>query len=83
MDLLKTMMANRAAAGVVHDPKPRTTGVGGRRRKASKAERAKAQAPGSKAMRTFICEEKPSKKVVKDHLEAIIAEECASSSDEG
>jgi hypothetical protein len=33
-------------------------------------------------MRKFICEEKPSKKIVKEHLEAIIAAECASSSDE-
>ena len=83
MDLLKTMLANRANATVLHDPKPRTTTVGGRRRKATKAERAKANAPGSKAMRSFIIEEKPGKKVIKEHLEAIIAEECASSSDEG
>jgi hypothetical protein len=33
-------------------------------------------------MRKFICEEKPSKKVVKEHLEAMIDAECASSSDE-
>jgi hypothetical protein len=33
-------------------------------------------------MRAFIIEEKPSKKVVKDHLEAIIARECATSSEE-
>jgi len=33
-------------------------------------------------MRTFIIEEKPSKKVVKEHLEAIIAAECASSDED-
>jgi len=82
MDLLKTMMANRAQATAIHDPKPRYTETGGRRRRATKAERAKANAPGSKAMRTFIIEEKPGKKVVKEHLEAIIAEECASSDED-
>jgi hypothetical protein len=82
MDLLKTMIANRAQATVVHDPKPRYTETGGRRRTATKAERAKANAPGSKAMRTFIIEEKPGKKVVKEHLEAIIAAECASSDED-
>jgi hypothetical protein len=82
MDLLKTMLANRASATAIHDPKPRTTSTGGRRRQATKTERAKANAPGSKAMRTFIIEEKPSKKVVKEHLEAIIAAECASSDED-
>lgn len=33
-------------------------------------------------MRDFIIEEKPSKKVVKDHLEAIVDQECVSSSEE-
>jgi hypothetical protein len=79
MDLLKCMMANRASMPIVSDPKPRTQNG---RKTASKAERAKAQTPGSRAMRKFICEEKPSKKVVKEHLEAMIDAECASSSDE-
>lgn len=78
MDLLKSMLANRAQAVKVVDPKP--TGKG--RKGPSKAERAKAQTPGSRAMRKFICEEKPSKKVVKEHLEAMIDAECASSSEE-
>jgi hypothetical protein len=38
--------------------------------------------PGSRAMRKFICEEKPSKKVVKEHLEAIVATACESSDDD-
>jgi len=33
-------------------------------------------------MRKFIIAEKPGKKVVKEHLEAIIAQECESSSEE-
>jgi hypothetical protein len=79
MDLLKTMMANRQQYGVVSDPKPRSKSG---RKGPTKSERAKANAPGSKAMRKFIAEEKPSKKIVKEHLEAMIEAECASSSDE-
>jgi hypothetical protein len=33
-------------------------------------------------MRAFIIEEKPGKKVVKEHLEAIVAAECASSDED-
>jgi hypothetical protein len=33
-------------------------------------------------MRKFICEEKPSKKVVKDHLQAILDRACESSDEE-
>jgi hypothetical protein len=77
MDLLKSMIANRQAQPTV-DPKP----SGRRGRKPTKADRAKEQTPGTKSMRSFIIEEKPSKKIVKDHLEAIIANECISSSDE-
>lgn len=80
MDLLKTMLANRTQMGVVNDPKPRSSRNG--RKGPTKAERAKANAPGSKAMRKFITEEKPTKKVVKEHLEAMIDAECASSSGE-
>jgi hypothetical protein len=79
MDLLKTMLANRSQM-TVHDPAPRSAKRGGR--KATKADRAKAQSPGSRAMRSFIIDEKPGKKIVRDHLEAIIAEECASSDEE-
>jgi hypothetical protein len=78
MDLLKSMLANRQTHTPV-DPKATRSRNG---RKPSKAQRAKEQQPGTKTMRAFIIEEKPSKKVVKDHLEAIIARECESSSDE-
>jgi hypothetical protein len=79
MDLLKSMLANRASAPVIHDPKPTRKRDG---RKPTKTDRAKEQTPGSRAMRTFILEEKPSKKVVKDHLEAIVQTECESSEED-
>lgn len=79
MDLLKTMIANRKLGPPVMDPKPRPKTRG---KKETKADRAREQTPGTKRMRDFIVEEKPAKKVVKEHLDAIVAEECASSSDE-
>ena len=72
------MMANRQAIGAVHDPQPARTRGG---RKVSKVEKAKEKTPGSKSMRHFIIEEKPGKKVVKEHFRAIIDEECASESE--
>lgn len=80
MDLLKTMVANRQAVGAPPDPKPRKQAG---RKAPTKADRAKENLPGSKSMRQFICAEKPGKKIVREHLEAIIARECESSSDEG
>lgn len=81
MDLLKSMVANRHAAGggALADPKPRAQ----KGRKApTKTERAAENVPGSRAMRKFIIEEKPGKKVVKDHLQSILDRACESSSDE-
>ena len=77
MDLLKSMIANRQAHPTT-DPKP----AGRRGRKPTKADRAKEQTPGTRTMRAFIIEEKPPKQGVTDHLEAIIDQECISSSDE-
>ena len=79
MDLLRSMIANRQAIGAVYDPKP-TPQYG--RKKESKTEKAKDKEAGSKSMRHFIIEEKPSKKVVKEHFKAIIEQECTSDSDE-
>ena len=78
MDLLKSMLANRQAAPVVRDPQPRKETRG---KRPSKAERAKEHRPGSKAMRQFIIDEKPTHKIVKEHFAAIIEDECASSSE--
>lgn len=72
------MIANRQAAPAV-DPKPRREAG---RKKPTKTERAKEHVPGSKSMRLFIIEEKPTHKVVKEHLQAICDAECVSSSDE-
>jgi hypothetical protein len=80
MDLLKSMLANRSQAVTLSDPKPRSGRTG--RRTPTKTERARENCPGSRAMRKFIIEEKPGKKVVREHLEAIIAAECASSSED-
>lgn len=80
MDLLKGMIANRQALGVVPDPKPRKEKSG--RKKPSKTEKAKEHTPGTRDMRAFIIEEKPPQKIVKEHLQAICDEECATSSDE-
>ena len=77
MDLLKTMIANRQKGGIVMDPKPRAE----RGKKETKTEKAKEKEPGSKAMRYFIIEEKPSKKVVREHFKALVELECASESE--
>jgi hypothetical protein len=78
MDLLKAMMANRQAMGMVNDPKPSPQRGG---KKAPKSERAKRHEGGTKSMRHFIIEEKPSKKVVREHFESLVEKECESSSD--
>ena len=76
MDLLKNMMANRQAQGL-HQVQPL---------KANELPKPKVSsekpAPGTKAMRMYIIEKKPAKKAIKEHFEAIIAQECESSSDE-
>lgn len=80
MDLLRAMAANRQAQGMtLVDPKP-TPQKG--QKKESKASRAKRIASGSKEMRRFIIEEKPSKKVVRDHFLQIVEQECVSSESE-
>lgn len=80
MDLLRAMAANRQAQGMtLVDPKP-TPQKG--EKKESKASRAKRIASGSKEMRRFIIEEKPSKKVVRDHFLHIVEQECVSSDSE-
>lgn len=73
MDLLKMMMANRAAQSRVVDPQPASA------KAKPKSEKAKSHDPGSRAMRHFIIEEKPGKKVVKQHFESLVAQECESS----
>lgn len=75
MDLIKKVMENRKALGLTND----TVEIG---KKKSKAEKAKDHEAGSRSMRHFIIQEKPNKKVVREHFKALVARECESSSDE-
>ena len=80
MDLLRTMMANRVAAGAsLVDPAPRPEPG---KRKEPKSARAKRHEAGTKEMRRFIIDEKPAKKVVRDHFLSIVEQECVSEEDE-
>lgn len=80
MDLLRTMIANRQAKGVdVVDPAPAPKKG---QKKESKAQKAKRMTAGTREMRHFIIEEKPSKKVVKEHFLMLVEQECVSSSED-
>lgn len=80
MDLLRTMIANRQAKGAdLVDPVPAPKRGEKKETKAQKAKKVKA---GTREMRHFIIEEKPSKKVVREHFLTLIEQECVSSSDE-
>lgn len=75
MDLLKTMISNRQAQGLmVEQTKPNELP-----KPVGKQEKP---AYGTKAMRKYIIDKKPKKKDVKEHFEMIIAQECESSSEE-
>ena len=73
MDLLKAMRANREASGLTQQVEKMAV---------TKSSNKSEIAPGTKTMRKHIIDEKPGKKVVKTHIEAIIAHECESSSEE-
>ena len=86
MDILKGMLERRQKAMMLT---PAIVGDGGtklerpkskpiREGKKTKAQRAEEHEPGTKDMRNFIVEEKPSNKVVREHLNAIIDRELAS-----
>lgn len=81
MDLLRTMMANRQAQGVQNIVDPKPAAKKGQKTE-SKSARAKRIASGSREMRHFIIDEKPSKKVVRDHFLTLIEQECVSSDSE-
>ena len=68
-----------AKEGAVLEPK-RSKPI--REGKKTKAQRAEEHEPGTRDMRHFIIEEKPSAKVLREHLNAIIERETASSSEE-
>lgn len=81
MDLLRAMVANRQAQGIetIVDPKPASKKG---QKPETKAQRARRIEKGSREMRHFIIEEKPSKKVVRDHFISLIERECVSSESE-
>jgi len=68
-----------AKEGAVLEPKKSKPIKEGKR---TKAQKAKEHEPGTKDMRRFIIEEKPSAKVVREHLNAKIEMETASSDEE-
>lgn len=77
MDLLKTMMTNRQATMVTPavqpvGMKPSSIGMGIQ----------KQATPGTRAYRRYIVEEKPGKKVVREHFEALVERVCASSDED-
>ena len=74
------MMEKRRQAGVV-EPRQLTKPAAPEKKK-TKAQRAKEQPAGTKQMRQFIIDEKPSKAVVRDHIKAKVEFECETSSDE-
>ena len=87
MDLIRMLQDRRKAAsaivvakeGSVLEPKKSKPIRDGKR---TKAQKAKEHEPGTKDMRRFIIDEKPSAKVVREHLTAKIEMETASSSEE-
>lgn len=84
MDLLRTMVANRQMNGLTSKVESMSVADKHEAPRVGLTQNMTAQykAPGSRAMRKHIIEEKPGKKTVKEHLEAIINAECESSSDE-
>ena len=87
MDLIRMLQDRRKAAnaivvakeGAVLEPKKSKPIKEGKR---TKAQKAQDHEPGTKDMRRFIIEEKPSAKIVRDHLIAKIEMETASSDEE-
>ena len=84
MDLLKTLQMNRAAVQQIEKMpvQERQAAKKTMRGTPSGLPEPTEHTPGTKAYRHMIIEEKPSKKKVKEHLEALIAFECESSDDE-
>lgn len=86
MDLIRMLQDRRKAAnivvakeGAVLEPKKSKPIKEGKK---TKAQKAQEHVPGTKDMRRFIIEEKPSAKIVREHLVAKIEMETASSDEE-
>ena len=73
MDLLRNLAERRAhMAQLQQHPLVKYEPRREPERKKTKAQKAKEIPPGTRAMRKFIQEEKPSNKVVREHLEALV-----------
>jgi len=83
MDLLRMIAANRQAQAEVKkapvEERPKMKKVRGT---PSALPKPAEDVPGTKSYRTMIIEDKPSKKKVKEHLEAMIAYELESSDED-
>jgi hypothetical protein len=92
MDLLKQLAERRQHAMLIASRQPIVANEGMRlekpksvpiqRGKKTKAQKAQEHEPGTKDMRKFIIEEKPSAKIVREHLMAKIEMETASSDED-
>ena len=74
MDLLRAMKANREKMGMAQ-PATKTPVL------QQLPAAVDALVPGTRMMRAHIIQKKPKPKIVKKHFEAIIAQECESSSE--
>jgi len=83
MDLLRMLQANRQAQAEVKkapvEERPKMRKIRGT---PSGLVQPTEDVPGTKSYRHKIIEDKPSKKKVKEHLEALIAFECESSDED-
>lgn len=83
MDLLRMIHQNRQAQAQVQkapvEERPKMKKVRGT---PSSLPQPTEDVPGTKSYRRKIIEDKPSKKKVKEHLEALIAFECESSDED-
>ena len=84
MDLLKNMLQKRQEQALIqshplvkYEPVQVNTG-----KKKTKTEKAKEHIPGSKSMRKFIVDERPSAKVVREHFKSLMEEDESSEDEE-
>lgn len=83
MDLLKLIAQNRQAqAEVKKAPVEERAKMKKTRGTPTTLPQPSEEVPGTKSYRRMIIEEKPSKKVVREHIESLIAFECESSDEE-
>ena len=83
MDLLRMIQQNRAAqVEVKKAPVEERSKMKKIKGTPSGLAQPAEDVPGTKSYRRMIIEEKPSKKKVKEHLEAMIAYECESSDED-